>query len=450
MTDRAIEHLRVLAVDDDPGDLAFSRRELGRILTGAVIVEADCPEAVDAALRDGPVDLAVIDYSLGWTDGARLLRQIRERDPAAGAILFTGSLGEEGAVEAMKAGFDDYVLKSPIAALRLRAAVEGALDRARERRSTRAAQARYQALVDAVSVGVFSCRADGALIEANPALLALLGTDNEALSRLNLLELADSEAFRDQWLGPTAIRGQEVGLTTTDGRRLQVLIDAYAGDDVVDGLMTDVTALREAVRQKDMLLREVFHRVYNNLQQVEALLNLQGRRFEDPQIRRAFADVGDRLRSLALVQQKLYQGNDYRVVDFAGYLRDLAMAVAAMTPRPEVEIFVHAEPMALAVDVAIPLGLIANELLTNAVKHAFRNGRGGRIDIRLTREPDDAVRLSVSDDGVGADPEAVSRGSGLGARLIPSLARQLDAKLTVRNDGGLETTVVAPNTTAHR
>jgi PAS domain S-box-containing protein len=444
VTDKASDELRVLVVDDNPRDLARGRGEVARVLPAATIVVAGSAEEVEAALGAGPYGLAILDYSLGWTNGARLLERIRQADPAAGAILFTGSLGDEVAAEAMRSGFDDYVLKSPEAGVRLGAAVERALERVRERRSARAAEARYQALVEAVSVGVFACRPDGRFVEGNRALLTMLGVDADALKSLNLLDLAGSQDFRNRWLESSDIRAQEVELTSPDGRRLQVLIDAYARDHRVDGLMTDVTALREAVRQKDMLLREVFHRVYNNLQQVEALLNLQGRRFSDPEIRRAFKDVGDRLRSLALVQQKLYQGDDYRRVNFAAYLRDLAGAISAMARRPEIQIVVEAEAIDLDVDRAVPLGLIANELLTNAVKHAFGDRPGGRIDVRLVREARDRLRLEVRDDGTGADPQVVAQGAGLGARLIPNLARQLGAELTVENVGGLRTTVIAP------
>jgi two-component sensor histidine kinase len=105
---------------------------------------------------------------------------------------------------------------------------------------------------------------------------------------------------------------------------------------------------------------------------------------------------------------------------------------------------VDAEPLALDVDKAIPLSMIANELLTNSVKHAFVDGRGGRIDVVMRREADDRLCFEVSDDGVGADPQIVVQGQGLGARLIPSLARQLSAEMTVEDAGGLRTTLRAP------
>jgi two-component sensor histidine kinase len=317
-------------------------------------------------------------------------------------------------------------------------------DDRKDGRETRRGEARYRNLLDTVSIGLFACHADGRFEDGNPALLDLIGVDAGALPALNLLVLAGSDELRDHWRARTSLHGFEVGLTRPDGRRIEVLIDTSPRGRTIDGLMTDVTALRDAVRQKDALLREVFHRVYNNLQQVEALLNLQGRRFADPEIRRAFKDVGDRLRSLALVQQKLSQGGDYRRLDFAAYLQDLTAAIAAMARRPEIEIALDAEPLAVEVDKAVPLGLIANELLTNAMKHAFADGRSGRIDVVLRLEPENRLRLEVADNGIGADPKLVAQGSGLGARLIPNLARQLSADMTVEAIGGLRTTLHAP------
>jgi DNA-binding NarL/FixJ family response regulator len=114
--------VRVLLVDDSPGDRALSRREIVRALPHAQIAEAGSSQGVENAMAGGHVTLAVIDYSLGWFNCARVLDRVRGANPSAAAILFTGSLGEEGAVEAMKSGFDDYVLKGPAAGLRLRSA----------------------------------------------------------------------------------------------------------------------------------------------------------------------------------------------------------------------------------------------------------------------------------------------------------------------------------------
>jgi PAS domain S-box-containing protein len=347
------------------------------------VLEADSPESFERALATGVLDVAILDYSLGWTNGMRLLARLRERQPDTGAVLFTGSLGEEEAVEAVKGGFDDYVVKDAAKLPRLRASIESLVKRTAERRAARRTRERYRELFEFVTVGVFACSEDGMFEDGNPALLRKLGGLRlEELQKVNILDIVQSEEVRSRWatLGDEPLLRHETGLIRPDGNPMRVLLDIRRGGDfAVEGVMTDVTALREAVEQRETLLREVYHRVYNNLAQVEALLHLQGRRFEDPEVRRAFKEVGERLRSLALVQQKLYSGKDYRRVDFGDYLRELVAGLQGLSRRPEIQTDVDAEPLSLDLDRAVPLGLIANELLTNAYKHAFPEGGAGRI-----------------------------------------------------------------------
>jgi PAS domain S-box-containing protein len=438
--------MRVLIVDDNPADRALSRREALRVDPAAKIFEADSPDSFEAALASGPLDVAILDYSLGWTNGMKLLQRLKQRQPDTGAVLFTGSLGEEEAVEAVKSGFDDYVVKDIRRLPRLRASIESLAKRTAERRAARRTRERYRELFEHVTVGVFGCAEDGLFEDGNPALLNELGVDLDQLQQVNMLQIVQSEEVRRRWptLGEEPLLRHETGLVRPDGKPMRVLLDIRRGQDFpVEGVMTDVTALREALDQRETLLREVYHRVYNNLAQVEALLHLQGRRFEDSEVRQAFKDVGERLRSLALVQQKLYSGQDYRHVDFGDYLRELIAGMQGLNRRPEVRVEVDAPPLVLDVERAVPLGLIANELLTNAYKHAFPDGRQGLIIVRLTAA-EDLGRLSVGDDGVGMREGSPAASRGLGSQLMPNLVRQLGGAAESRSEGGLLVTVSFP------
>ena len=148
--------MRVLIVDDNPADRALSRREVTRLNPDAEVLEADSPESFERALATGVLDVAILDYSLGWTNGMRLLARLRERQPDTGAVLFTGSLGEEEAVEAVKGGFDDYVVKDAAKLPRLRASIESLVKRTAERRAARRTRERYRELFEFVTVGVFA------------------------------------------------------------------------------------------------------------------------------------------------------------------------------------------------------------------------------------------------------------------------------------------------------
>ncbi len=440
--------MRILLIDDDPNDRALVRREVVRDHAGAEIVEVESDIHLRHALSSGRIDLAVVDYSLGWTNGLTIVQRIRAVDPDCAAIMFTGTLGEENAVEAMKAGLDDYIVKDPARLPRLRASIHSLLQQRDQRAALRRAEGRYRALFEKVTVGLFACAHDGRFEHGNPALLTLLGVPNVAALRgLNLLDLIPSQDIRRCWqsLPKGAIASLETRLIRPDGTAMWVLLDAHPASEgavgAIEGVVTDVTPLRTALEQKTILLKEVFHRVYNNLQIVESLLAFQERRFKDPEIRAGFREIGARIRSLSLIQQKLYRGDDFQTVDFAGYLTDLTTALVRAYRRSEVTAQLELDPLALVIDRAIPVGLMANELLTNALKHAFPHGRTGRVRVILRVEEEGEVALTIADDGVGVAGPVFAAQGGLGSQLVPRLAGQVQARLEEDRGHGFAVTV---------
>jgi signal transduction histidine kinase len=173
--------LRVLLVDDNPDDRLLTARALARDFPGADVQEAGDPTALERALAGEPLDLVITDYHLRWTDGLGVLRAAKDRWPECPVIMFTGTGTEEVAVEAMKSGLDDYVLKSPKHFIRLPAVVKLTLERVRQRRRARAAEreARMQGellrrLVDALPLGILLLGPDGEIRTANPRARELL------------------------------------------------------------------------------------------------------------------------------------------------------------------------------------------------------------------------------------------------------------------------------------
>jgi two-component sensor histidine kinase len=330
--------LRVLLVDDRSDDRALAAREIRRDHPDVAFIEAGSEEEFRTALAAAstPFDVTVVDYALGWSTGIKVFHQIRAAMPDCGVVMFTGILGQEYAVEAMKAGLDDCVAKDPRRYPRRRASVTAILQQREERQ-----------------------------------------------------------------------------------------------------------ALRRAEADCDILLKEVFHRAHSSLQAVMALLRMHAGRVTDEGARRLLEDLGGRIHALALVQGRLYRGDDYRTVEFDEYLREPAAAHARLADRPEVAIEVGSEPIRLPVDLAVPLGLIANELLSNALKHAFPNGRAGHIVLSLAPDADGAVVvLAVGDDGAGmhagaGDGRVAERqGGGIGSQLVRGLARQIGAEFTLGSGSG--------------
>jgi two-component sensor histidine kinase len=199
-------------------------------------------------------------------------------------------------------------------------------------------------------------------------------------------------------------------------------------------------ALRASLAEKEILLKEIHHRVKNNFQIVSSLLNLQAGTMSDPEAIEAFAASQNRIKSMALIHEKLYQSESLERIDFADYLRsmteEIASAFSAVANRVKLEL--ELERVELSIDSAIPLGLILNEILTNSYKYAFADGRPGRILVRLACvEIDGArrVRIEAEDDGIGLEAAAAGK-AGLGRELIKGLAEQLRAELFVDGSRG--------------
>ncbi|HTL93249.1 MAG TPA: PAS domain S-box protein [Steroidobacteraceae bacterium] len=211
------------------------------------------------------------------------------------------------------------------------------------------------------------------------------------------------------------------------------------------GAMVDVTsrvmaeeALRHSLREKETLLREVHHRVKNNLQIIASLLHFQAKKVRDPEDLAAFAEGRNRLRSMILVHEKLYQSPDLSRIDFGSYIRALARDLqrSYLTIGRNVGVRVAADALELPIESAVPCGMILCELLTNVFKYAFPDGRSGTADVSVIAS-EGHLHLCVSDDGVGLpegfDPQ---QSSSFGWQLIRNLTAQLGGIARVdRKDG---------------
>jgi two-component sensor histidine kinase len=206
--------------------------------------------------------------------------------------------------------------------------------------------------------------------------------------------------------------------------------------------------LHASLAQKDVLLREVHHRVKNNLQIVTSLLNLRAQRLQAPEARDAVRQAQMRVAAMTLVHRRLYETDDIREIDLGGLLQDLGGMLEETNDgwRGAVEVHVAAEqPTAVPPDQAIPLALLVTEAVSNAFRHAFRPDLPGRIEVHLTRVGH-AARVTVADDGVGlADGDRSS--GGMGVTLMRMLAKQVGGTLVLADDRGtrieLEFPVVA-------
>jgi PAS domain S-box-containing protein len=193
-------------------------------------------------------------------------------------------------------------------------------------------------------------------------------------------------------------------------------------------------AIEAALREKDLLLGEIHHRVKNNLQVIHSLLDLQAMRIQDAAAREMLRESQNRVRSMSLIHQTLYQSKDFGEVDFQLFLSSLLpMLVESYAVGAErVALHVDAHEVRLPISSAIPCGLVVNELVANALRHAFPDGRSGNVWVDLD-ESDGRIELSVANDGVPL-PEGIDLGRTptLGLQLVRLLAEQLGAQLAVQ------------------
>ncbi|UXY14177.1 PAS domain S-box protein [Chitiniphilus purpureus] len=200
----------------------------------------------------------------------------------------------------------------------------------------------------------------------------------------------------------------------------------------------DQAALERALTEKTVLLKEVHHRVKNNLQVISSLLNLQARGAGE-EARHALAESQNRVKAMALIHQLLYERNDFSQVDIGIYLQRLCRLLQDAQPRTGVPVTLRLEidgPVALDLQRAVPCGLLINELVTNAFKHAFPEQRGGTILVTLCKNANGAAVLRVEDDGVGLPPGAEQGIGSLGFQLIPLLVEQLGGSMDIERDHG--------------
>jgi two-component sensor histidine kinase len=188
--------------------------------------------------------------------------------------------------------------------------------------------------------------------------------------------------------------------------------------------------LAALLEQKTALLHEVSHRVSNSLQLIVSLISIQASRIADPAARDALLQARERVQAVMLVHRRLYTSDEVQSIEIDKYLQAMAEELQAgiLAADQKRRIMVAAEPLRIATDKAVSLGVIVNELVTNALKYAFPGANGGTIRVTLAASGDNAV-LTVEDDGVGYAPDATPRGTGLGTLIVGAMAKTLQGAI---------------------
>ena len=194
-----------------------------------------------------------------------------------------------------------------------------------------------------------------------------------------------------------------------------------------------------SLEEKEILLREVHHRVKNNMQIILSLLNLQSNTIKNKEMKDIFKESQNRVRSMSMIHEEVYQSDDLAKIDFQSYIKHFIKSLfqTYSTGLNNVEWMVDIDEIKLNIETSIPCGLILNELLSNSLKHAFKDGSDGKIWVKL-KEEYDKIRLEITDNGIGLpDDFQLEKTSTLGLELVKNLVKQLDGKIKVKNENGV-------------
>lgn len=323
----------------------------------------------------------------------------------------------------------------------------------------------FRAVAATANDAIVSADAQGRIIYMNHAAEALFGhAAGEALG-LPLTTLMP-EAYRAAHLagfqeylasGKARIIGRplELNAKKTSGEEFPIELSiadwTTARGHFFTAILRDITERKQqqtliasSLAEKETLLREVYHRVKNNLQVLSSLFNLQARALPEGASRNAIRDGADRVYAMALVHEKLYRSERLSSIQLADYIGDLCghLTDASGSERRDVRLDWDVEPIELGLDTAIPLGLLLNELVSNSLKHAFHGTGGGQVHVGVRRAQGGEAIMVVSDSGAGFPaglvPEA---GSSLGMKLIVTLAAQIGGSVSFESGQGLRVTV---------
>ena len=270
--------------------------------------------------------------------------------------------------------------------------------------------------------------------------------------------LLREKKFQKKMLRDGFVKDEEVLLKKKDGTPFLGSICAVTVKDeggkisYFDGIVEDITERKEAEEllkislvEKEVLLREIHHRVKNNLQIISSLLNLQSRHVEDEPALDMFQESRNRVRSMALVHEKLYRSDDLAKVNFCEYIRSLGrhLIISYGTNSTAIDLDVSVKDVFLDINTSIPCGLIINELISNSLKHAFSGRKKGKIRVVLQSEKNGMYKLVVSDDGVGLPKNLdAKKTESLGLQLVTMLVEQLQGTLNIDNNKGTSFEIV--------
>jgi PAS domain S-box-containing protein len=333
-------------------------------------------------------------------------------------------------------------------------------------------ETKYRMLFENSPVGTISANLDGSIIEVNQALVEVMGSPSaEATKQINifnfppLVDAGVSVSFKrciesgepifyehpyiSKWGKPIHLR-----LRLNPIRNAKGVITGAQGtvEDTSEQKLAE-EKLIASLHEKEVLLKEIHHRVKNNLQIISSLLSVQAHYSEDERVSDVLGECRNRVKSMALIHENLYRSESLARVDFARYISDLTKSLVSSfgVDRRLIKLNLNLDQIFLSIDKGIPCGLIVNELVSNCLKHAFSGQRTGDVWVELHSLDNDNLLLIVKDNGIGFTKSLEPhKAKTLGLRLITDLIKQIKGDIQIDHSGGTEFKIVIPMSNGRR
>lgn len=324
---------------------------------------------------------------------------------------------------------------------------------------------RFRKTFELAGAGIVQVTLNGRFTRVNQRFCDIVGYTEGEMLELGFQDITHPDDLEDDLANARRVFDGEIGIFSMEKRYVRkdsslvwvsvtvsLVRDDSGAPSYFIAVVEDTTqrkqaelAVQNSLAEKEVLLREIHHRVKNNMQVISSLLNLQAKSIEDARLSKVFRESQSRVRAMALIHEILYQSGNLGRIDLGEYVSKLATSLVRMygTEPDRINLNIGAQDVTLGIDDTVPCGLVINELLSNSLKYAFRDGRTGEIGIDAAPVNNGEIKLVVHDDGVGIPAEVDIRNTDtMGMRLVVGLVEsQLGGRVDLDRDHGTRFTI---------